>query len=114
MIKWGDFREVDIDLLQQTAVILQKQISAHGSVESAQAAYNPGSIIANQGVVKAFQAMESGVKQTVAIGSVAINHWLLGYIYRLLEDGRYDELMARFDAALDDKGGAHDDDGTHS
>jgi len=105
MIKWGDFSEVDIELLQQTAVILQKQISAHGSVESAEPAYNPGSIIANQAVVKAFQAMESGIKQTVAVGSVAVNHWLL-------EDGRYEELMARFDAALDDKGGAHDESDT--
>jgi len=117
MIKWGDFSEVDVGFLRAANMILQRQIAAyqrsHGE-HSVHDPFTPGSIIASQAVATACREMERGIRPTSVIASVGINDWLLGYIYRLLEEGRQNELIAGLDAALESKGDAHDNDGTQS
>ena len=105
MIKWGATDEIDISLLRRANELLERQqriAGGHGSLE----VFSPGGIIANEGVARGSRMAGAG-GAVVAFASLAIDMFMLGYLYRAGEEGQWDLMLAEVAEA---EGGADDND----
>ena len=108
MIKWGDYRDVDVRLLEKAnGVLLKQQKLAGGSSDSPQ--FSAGSIISQNAAIQGLTHIQD-IGPIRVCASVGINNWMLGYLYRLAEEGHLQKMMEQIEA--ESKGGADESDGT--
>jgi len=97
MNKWGDWDQIEIRLLERVNTILARQQAvAGGSVNCPD--FSPGKVIMDNSATRGLAIMEKAGNIVVALGSIAINNFMLGYLYRLAEAGSLDRLLAEMDA----------------
>jgi len=106
MHRWGDTTGIDTRMLQQAHDILVRQQRSVGG-ERQMPAFEPGTVIGQNAVVQFLGKLQQ-VGQIAAAATIGLDHFLLGYIYRLLEEGQYERLVREFTDA-DHHGDTTDD-----
>ena len=93
-IRWGDTNSIDTRLLRQAQEILEKQQRSVGG-ERQMPAFEPGTII-GQNAAMQFLGRIQQFGQVAAAAAVGLDNFMLGRIYRLLEEGQYEQLVREF------------------
>jgi hypothetical protein len=89
MMKWGDWEQIDVRTLRRANAVLAHQQKIGPGPVIATEAYSPASIISTQASARALEIMNSA-GPIVALGSVALNHFMLGVLYVLCSQGEMD------------------------
>ncbi|MGD0113348.1 MAG: hypothetical protein ABSD48_15925 [Armatimonadota bacterium] len=110
-IKWGDWDQIDVGLLERTNAVLFKQQAVAGG-EAHCPDFSPGKIIMDNSATKGMSIMQT-IGPIISHGSIAINNFMLGYLYCLAAQGHLAEIFAELDAETEIGGAHHDEaDGT--